>query len=96
MQGMFTGQKKLHPFDDPFQYVSPPEADKHFEVGVQSIYWVSEGILNPLLPRFSHEPERLRNKAFQAEDVVIYFEGRITQTPKESCRRHCVAQACLW
>jgi hypothetical protein len=23
----------------------------------------------------SHEPERCRNKAFQSEDVVFYFEG---------------------
>ncbi len=27
------------------------------------------------LSRFSHETERLRNKAFQPEDVVFYFEG---------------------
>ncbi len=27
------------------------------------------------LARFSHETERLRNKAFQPEDVVFYFEG---------------------
>jgi hypothetical protein len=27
------------------------------------------------LARFSHETERLRNKAFQLEDVVFYFEG---------------------
>jgi hypothetical protein len=27
------------------------------------------------LTRISHEPERFRNKAFQAEDVVFYFEG---------------------
>ena len=27
------------------------------------------------LTRISHEPERCRNKAFQTEDVVFYFEG---------------------
>ena len=27
------------------------------------------------LTRFSHEIERLRNKAFQPEDVVFYLEG---------------------
>ena len=27
------------------------------------------------LTRFSHETERLRNKAFQPEDVAFYFEG---------------------
>jgi len=27
------------------------------------------------LTRISHEFERLRNKAFQPEDVVFYFEG---------------------
>ncbi len=32
-----------------------------------------------LLTRISHEPERYRNKAFQSEDVVFYFEGWITQ-----------------
>ena len=32
------------------------------------------GFFNSHLTRFSHETERLRNKAFQAEDVVFYFE----------------------
>ena len=29
--------------------------------------------------RLSHEAERLRNKAFQPEDVALYFEGLITR-----------------
>ncbi len=38
-----------------------------------------KGIMIPIyvwyLTRISHEPERFRNKAFQPEDVVFYFEG---------------------
>ena len=59
------------------------------------------------LTRISQEPERCRNKAFQpvenpgiGEEVVLYFEGWITQTPKESCRRHCdaleIQSFCHW
>jgi len=32
-------------------------------------------LINEKFTRISHRPERFRNKAFQPEDVVFYFEG---------------------
>ncbi len=36
---------------------------------------IRRGNVRYALTRISHEPERCRNKAFQPEDVVFYFEG---------------------
>ena len=80
----FTGQAEssgfflFHHFPDESDEGQPAfsgEVFRGLRLSDQHLAWAQEEVSKQLLTRFSHETERPRNKAFQAEGVVFYFEG---------------------